>query len=746
MSASTSHPAPASQQRGGGSPAPDAGLLNLRQIIAIFRRRLRIFVAVVLFVCALGAAYTLTLTPIYRANATVMLNVRPETVTEVKEVTANLNENNATIQTEVELLRSRDLAQRVVIAMGLEKDPEFNPALGHPGGLAAVKRTVAGWFGHKPPKIAARTPAQLVADRPNVVDAVMQRLDVERVPDTFVINVAFESSDPEKAARIANAFADRYLLGQLEAKYGATQEASDWLSSRLSQLRSEVEAAEAAVEQYKIANNLLSSSGATLTEQEISVYNQGVASAKADLAEKEARLRTAQAQLRAGSTGEDVGEALGSNVIQSLRVQRAQISVNVAEMTRRYGPRHPEMLKAQRQLQDIDQQIQDEIKRIISNLEAEVEVSRGRTNAVQRSLSGARGTLASTNRASVRLRELERNAEAVRAVYESFLNRYKETTSQQGLERTDGRVVSQAKVPLGPHSPNIPLNMALALALGLGCGLVAIVLAEAMSSGLASGVEVENKLGLPLLASIPDLRSVAKTSLKPTSYVVAKPLSGFTESFRTLRTALAHGPNQTPAKIVAITSTLPAEGKSTTSLCLARTAALQGQNVVVVDCDLRRKGVTELTGQKIDDAGLIEVLDGRAKIADALIEDGESDAAVLPLSSAALSPKDVFDTPEMRKLLTQLSQQFDLVILDCPPVLAVADTRVLVALADVVVLVVRWRRTAANVINAAIDIIEASGGVLRGVALSRMDMRQQRLYGYGDPTYYYSEYSKYYTA
>jgi succinoglycan biosynthesis transport protein ExoP len=731
---------PAERYVTSSSAAGDGGILNLHQLIAIFQRRIRIFLAVVLCVCAAGAAYTLSKTPTYRAVATVMLNVRPENITTVKEVTASLDSNNATVQTEVEMLHSRQLAERVVSVLGLEKDPEFNPALASPGG---IRQLIPGSSSRSKPKSAAAR--DTTADRPSVVDAVMSRLDVARVPDTYVINVGFESTSPTKAAKIANAFADRYLLNQVETKYGATEQASNWLSERLGQLRGEVETAEAAVEQYKVSNNLLSTSGASLTEQEISVYNQGVAAAKANQSEREARLRTAQAQLRAGSSGDDVGEALGSNVVQSLRAQRAQISGRVAEMATRYGPRHPEMIKAQNQLSDIDAQIQAEIKRIISNLEAEVEVSKGRTSTVQSSLYGAKGTLATTNRASVKLRELERNAEAVRVVYESFLNRYKETTSQQGLERTDGRVVSQAKVPSGQHSPNIPLNLALALAIGIGAGLIAIVLVEALSSGLATAAEVEQKLGLPLLASIPDLKSLVKTSLPPSTYVIQKPLSGFSESFRVLRSAVSTSAQGQPTKIVTITSALPGEGKTTTSLCLARTAALQGQKVLVIDCDLRRRGMTLLSGAA-QDVGIVEVLDNPSVLAQAIVKDSKSDVDILPVSGAQISAKEVFDTPVMRKLLAEVGQGYDLVVLDSPPVFAVADARVLASMADVVVLVVPWRKTSPQMVNTAIEMLESAGASIKGVAMSKIDMKRQRFYGYGDATYYYGEYSKYYSS
>ncbi|WP_421729255.1 GumC family protein [Brevundimonas sp.] len=724
--------------------------IDLNRLIAVFRRRLKLFLAIVILVLVVTIVVTLRATPLYTATASIMIDTRTEQVVDTQAVLSGLSADSGVVDTEVEILKSRRLAERVVEVLSLDEDPEFNRALQKPGPIKSVVGGVAVLFGAAAPDAARSRLSEVEAqkEKERVVDVVLSRLSIRRAGLTYVMNVGFESEDAAKASRIANTFADRYLLEQLEAKFDATRQANTWLNTRLGELRTEVQQAEAAVEQYRTANNLLSSSGATLTEQEISAYNQQLATVRAQQAESEARLRTARSQLAAGSAGDDVGEALGSAVVQQLRARRAEVSGRVADLSSRYGPRHPDMLRAQRELADIDAQIQAEIRRIISNLEAEAQVARERTGSMAGSLGNARGTLAANNAAGVRLNELSRNAESVRTLYQSFLDRFKETSSSEGIQQSDARIVSRAAIPTEPSSPNIPLNLALGLFLALGAGLAGIVLAEMLDSGLTTGEDIERKFNLPHLGSVPTLASVADPVDRdetPVDYVLKRPLSSFSEAVRALRASILYSRIGHEIKVITMTSALPAEGKTTTSVSLARVAAQSGARVVIVDCDLRRRNVNRLLGIE-PERGLLEVLTRTAKLDDVLHLDEASGAYVLPLAKNSFTPKDVFGSSTMTELLQQLRETFDLVILDTAPVLAVADTRVLAARSDATVFLTRWRKTPEKAVSAALKLLDQSGAHVAGIAMTQVDMNAQARYGYGDAGYYYADYKKYYAA
>jgi len=693
--------------------------VDLRRLMSVLRRRIRLFAAAALVVMATVAAVTFLTPPQYQATAEVMLNRRNAKVTNVDGVLSALPTDSPAVDTEVEILRSPQLARRVVQSLKLDHDPEFNP------------------HAHAGSAPGSRVQLDRVASR------LRKNLDISRSGLTYVIDVGFKSQDPAKAAAIANQFAKLYLVQQVDDKVKATQQAADWLSGQLRQLRAQVTADETAVQQFKIDNNLMSAQGATLTEQEISNYNQALAAAQTQVAEDDARLDTALRQLARGSTGDDVGEALNSPTIQRLREQRAEASRRVAALRTNFQDAYPELKKARNELADIDGQIQAEIGRIISNLDAKARVSRRRAAAVAASVGGAKGQLASSNRASVRLSDLERNAQASRALYEGYLGRYKETSSQIGLAEADAQLVSVAALPEHPSSPNVPLNLVLGAALAAVVGLGAVALAEMLESGLATAADVEKRFNLRYLGAIPALHSVVKSSrLEPIDYIVERPLSGFSEAFRSLLASILHGGGD-PVRTVAVTSALPGEGKTTTAICLARAAVMQGYRVVIVDCDLRRRSLERIVSPS-PKIGLLEVLSGDVQLEQALVKDTRTDADILPLSQAPISLKDVFGSAAMDQLLQTLRSQYDLVVLDTAPVVPVADSRVLARKADFVAVVARWRSTPYQAIQGALQLLSDNNVAIGGMVLNQVDMSQQMRHGYGDLAYYFSSYRNYY--
>jgi capsular exopolysaccharide synthesis family protein len=711
-------------------------LFDLQRFIAIGKRRWRLFSGVAATALLGAILVTATTTPKYMSVATVLLDPRTERLTNVQDVLSGLPPDSSVVDSEVQVIRSRQVADAVVSALSLQRDPEFNPLLRKRSLVQSVVRAIHG-------DAAEISPDSSLA-RQIVIDTVLNDLHVERSGLTYVINIGFQSENPVKSGVVADTFAQAYLNSQVQSKLDATRSAADTIDSRLSQLRQQVIDDEAAVQRYKIANNLMSASGSSLTEQEISSYNQNAAGARAQLAEDEARLRTARAQVGHGSNGEDVGEALNSPVIQGLQQQRADVSKHVAELQGRYGDRHPEMLRAQRELKEIDAQIQAEIQRILSNLEAKVEVSRQRLVAFTANVNQARATLASNNKALVGLAELTRRADSSRTLYETYLARYKETTTQEGIGRPDSKIVSHAELGF-KTSPNVLFNLAIGVMLGVGSGLGAVTLAEALSSGLATGEDIERRLGVACLGSIPLLSSVAEAGkgASPERYMVEKPLSSYAEAFRNLLLSVRYARAGMPTQVVGITSSLPSEGKSIASLGVARIAALQGEKVIVVDCDLRRRSLNGALASE-PKLGLLEVLAGKVKLEDAIYRDDASPAHFLPLTPGPTAPKNVFGDERFAALLNELRRRYDLVILDTPPVLPIVDTRVLAPLADTMVVLAKWRDTPVQAVDAALKQLAATGCHVNGVALSQVDIADLMLSGYGDPGYYYKEFKKYY--
>jgi len=731
----------------------DENTIDVEGIIADFRRYFRLFAAVFVILFLAIFIPTMLKAPTFTSTSSIMIGDNSQQTALPGQPKDDQADDAATIDSEVEILKSNAVAERVLQDLHLDQDAEFNPALsGPPSAASQIKNIVTLGFLRHPSGGAVATQNSDMAKKLQhqvILNNVMSHADVKRVGLTKIVNINYSSGSKEKAAMIADAWAKAYMQTKLDTKDNANAEATGWLKERIEDLRKQVEDADRAVQEYKIQNNLLSADGATLTEQELSDLNRQLATVQVDQAESNARLNTARAQLQNGSNGDDVGEALNSPVVSGLRTQQAQISNRLAEMQTRYGPMHPEVVKAKNQLADIDKQIQAEIQRIMSNLEAQNKIQQQRAGSVVSSVRRAQGQLAANSKAMVKLNELQLNAESVKSLYESYLDRYKQTASQAGGQSTNASVVTHAKIPTSPSAPKMSLALVFALAgATLGAGS-SVLVRRAFDTGLTTSHDVERKLGVSYLTGVPALGSTLEQKLPgdtmPHQYVVDKPLSVFAEGFRSLRASLLYANGGKEVKVVAVTSALPGEGKTTTSVCLALTMAVAGNSVCVVDCDLRRRSLNELFDMKVD-KGLIEVLDGRATLDEVLQTDPRTGLKILPLSQAPTTTRDIFGSEAMDKLLEVLRSRFDLVVLDTAPVLPVVDTRILARKADIVAVLVRWRHTPLKAAQRTIDLLNDVQVNIGGAALTQIDVKEQAKYGYGDVGYYYKSYKSYYAT
>jgi capsular exopolysaccharide synthesis family protein len=678
-------------------------------------------VAVVL---AADIAFTLTRTPKYTGTATIFYapqqnQIGDKTSTAVEQDQAR----DQAVDTQVEVIKSPLIADAVISALQLDKDPDKDFKLSD--------------------KDMALPPAE---KRDALIDLVTKNLRVRRVGQTLLISIAYTNASPTRAAQIANTFAEKYIEHDVGEKLKDSRDANVLLNSQIDDMRQKVETAEAAVAAYKSANNLLGGDkDTTLPQNDIINTDQTLSVARAEEAQARARLSAAEQSLKGGSSGEDVGVALGSLTITNLRQKRADLSAQVADLQTRYGPMHPDLKNAQAQLKDIDLQIQAEINRIMSSLSEQVQEAHSKTLSIESTLAVVQGKLNAGAAAGVKLGELQRNADSAEKLYENVLDRVKETAAQQAVSQADSRIDTPATPTSEPSTPNKPLNLLLGLILGLGLGVGAAALRERWNAQVTNLDDVEGKLGLAFLGSVPTmLSSIDKpTTKQPIDAVVAHPLSAFAESFRGLATNLMHSnPGQT-VQVVGITSALPAEGKTVTSIALARVQAMSGQSVILLDCDLRRRS-TDILFQGVAEVGLTEVLDGTCTFEQAVRIDEKTGAHYVPLTTKAHMAKSPFSTPAFDELLAELRKRYSLIVLDTPPLLPVVDTRVLAQKVDALALLVRWRSTPMNAVKSAIHQLDSVHAPITGVALTQVNVKAQAYSGYGYPAYYHKDFKRYY--
>jgi capsular exopolysaccharide synthesis family protein len=342
---------------------------------------------------------------------------------------------------------------------------------------------------------------------------------------------------------------------------------------------------------------------------------------------------------------------------------------------------------------------------------------------------------------------MAREAEAKRNTYNQLAASAQQVNQQEHSNLSQAQIVSHASVPTLPTFPNKPLFVALGLAVGMTLGAAAVFVAEFLDSGLRTVEEVERDLGATYITSIPMLSArslkVDGRKLVPWDYVMARPMSGYAESLRGIRSALTLSDAQKHRKVVVVTSALPNEGKTACSVALARTMAMSGERVILVDCDLRRNSLESLVTQP-PGAGLIEVLTGAAPLASAVVADAVKGLDILCVYKATFTPRDLFGNSRMVDLLNELRKHYDHIVLDGPPLLAVSDARTLATLADSVVMVARWNRTPRAAIRAALDLLHQDKAELLGMVLSMVDTRAKRSMSNTDPSYYYDRYRRYY--
>jgi capsular exopolysaccharide synthesis family protein len=421
-----------------------------------------------------------------------------------------------------------------------------------------------------------------------------------------------------------------------------------------------------------------------------------------------------------------------------LRARQADLMARVADYSGRYNETHPALRTARAELADIDRQIQAEVARHAQGLRNEADIARARLGSLQSHLSQVRNALIGSNAQQVRLRELERNAAAARTVYEAFLTRYHLVADGSG-RGGDAQIVSEAMEPTAPVSRPWLSFAILAALLGFLAGVLAALIVEQLDTRVQSAEDIEEKTGAEMLTSIPALTRAELSRLSapdrhPAGYVAAKPLSAFAEAIRVLRVRILHA-GWSAKKVVAVTSALPGEGKTSVALCLARVCALSGQRVVLVDCDLRRRSLNHLLG--VDpEKGLVQVLRGEIPWQAAVGVDEASGAHILPAAQEMYTIEDVCGSTAMKQLLETLAREHDMVILDCAPVLTLADVRDLASVADGVVMVARRGRTEAAALQTAISELKAVRASVLGVALNGVDLRAPGRYSYGDPLYF----------
>ncbi|MFZ2726919.1 MAG: polysaccharide biosynthesis tyrosine autokinase [Methylococcaceae bacterium] len=724
---------------------------GLWQIFWIYKY---LFIAVVMLIMLSGSLLLFQLTPHYKAETKILIGINKVQIIDVESVLNNEISSDTEIRGEIEILGSKKLAKKVIHKLDLLNVAEFNPSLNKAEKTALLDLNPLHWLSENTQEVlglkkvvSAPLSNEEQSDRimATAADIYLNKVKITTIKGSKVVMITVESFDPKLAAKIANAHAEAYIIGQLEAKFEATQKATSWLNEQLNSLRQKVADSEKAVELYRSGHGLTQGTSATgLVGEQLSEINGQLIIARAQKAEAAARLAQVNQLLRNGTDIETASEVLSSAMIQGLRGQEIELTRKLSEMSVEYGEKHPKLIRLHAELEDLRAKIKSEIGKIAAGLRNELGIASAREDSLQSSLRNSENKSGMNRTEEVQLHALEREATANKVLFETFLNRFKETSSTQSMQEADARVISDAEVPNIASFPDKRLIFSILIAFAIFMGIVLIVILELLHLGLRTPEEIEESLGFPAIGLIP---KTAK-KINAIDYIVEKPNSSLNEAISSLRISLMLSDPDNAVKTVVITSSVPGEGKSMLALCLGRNAAIAGQKVIVIDTDFRRPTIEKKLGLSDKAKGLTDLIMSQdTKVADFMYKDQKTNLLIMPKGGAEyINPADIFASHRMAMLLQTLKQQFDLIIFDTPPVMAVADARVLASLVDKTIFVVAWDKTPKKTIKAGLEQIIKARASISGIVLQQVNLQQYGRYSYGESGYYYhyNKYSQYY--
>lgn len=748
-----------------GQPGDEQGEgFPLLEYLQLLWYRKKLIIAITIFVAAAGWIHVNQLRSVYTASSTLMLGIEKAQAVDIESIFKR-NYYGDEIFAEMEVMKSRGLARKIVERLHLTNYEEFNPGLRQPEESffdflkylnprswipRSWKQSLKEAMGQETQVDPVEPPSEddiLERQLSVAANILLGKINVELVEFAGVVIIRASSFDRNMAARIANELPEAYIVDQLESRFEATEKATAWLSERLEELENKVAESERAVEIFRDEYGLSETSGKSLLTAQVSELNSQLIVARAGLAEVEARLAQINRMLSAGGEGvETLTEVLASTLIQQLRGQELEAAGRISELSVEFGPKHPRMLQAQAEWLEIRERIEAEIRTVAAGLENEAKFARTRVASLQASLREAQGESSLANKEAVQLRALEREAAANRALFETFLSRFKETSSTQGMETSDARVISEAEVPGGPSYPNRRRELLTIIMTGFfgACGLVLAL--QFLNPGLRSPEQVQQVLGEYVIGVIP----VAPAKKTFHDYVLEKPQSSVVEAINSLKFSLALSDPDIEVKTVQITSSVPAEGKTSLALALARVEAASGKNVILVDGDLRRTEIVRKLGLKPGHKGVSDlVVAGDMELSDFIMRDEKGGMDFMPVGTAEYANAgDIFSSQRMEHIIQQLRACYDLVVIDSPPVMAVADARMIGRLVDKTLFVLRWDKTPRKVAKAALEQLQRYGTDVAGIVLQQVDLERYKAFGQGNSGYYYhyGRYGKYYSS
>jgi succinoglycan biosynthesis transport protein ExoP len=740
-----------------GSYGASEPWLTIPNVLRLLWRRLGLIVIGTGTLSLLGIGITLLLPLSYESETLIVVEPRREQVSNVPEVVSPLPAENAVLRSEVDALQSSGLIRRVVEQADLTSLPEFNPSLRAASGWspmfwldkdeqAAVNQKAGSRVEHVRSFVGlgANAPETQEGDAASVAAAIYRNknLNVSTDGRSLTMRLTVKSSDPELAARLANLHAELYLEQQFTSKVQATERVRNWLAERIVPLKSDLQRADAAVQRYREENQLITSSqGMTVTVQQLAELNTQLSLVRSEKAQNQARLDQVRKLIRTSSELESVPDVLSSPLVQKLREQESLVARLEADAAARYvNAEHPAIVSARVQLTELRRALMRETNKIATSLQRAVEVSSAKEQSLEMALEHLTKRAAAANLSEVKLRELERDAESTRALYQTLLNRHQETSFGPISRLADSRIISAAVVPLKPAFPKYTLFFAASVlfAAAASTGLAFVV--DGFQERLHSPTQCVDMLGVRGLGLVPRIAGWRSRRIADCIVGEGMPRDAVRSVLEILRaTQTDHRPRS-----ISITSAVPHEGKTVLAIWLARVSAMVGLKVLLVDADLRRPAVTRYLGSRTSGGPPSGISESGRGLQDLVREDLLTGMHYLTCRTQNDKVRGIAALQGVESLLQEARDSYDLVIVDSAPILAAPESLSICQMTDGVIFAVHWGHTAPRHARQALGMLRSTKAHVLGAVVTRADVRRHLKYAYGDVGDVYYRHKAYY--
>jgi polysaccharide biosynthesis transport protein len=720
----------------------------LGEYIRILMKRKWTVISCLVVIFSVVAIASLKMTPIYEARGSIAIN-KPDSglVNFNNSPTFSLDYYDPTeMETEVKILQSDLLALQVVKELALDRRPEFG--------------------GSKPATMSSAldlAPDPLQADTgrtTSLLNSFRGNLSVSLTPNTHIIEIHFRSPDKDLAATVVNTVMTTYTENNFKSRFDSTMQASDWLSKQLVDLQMKVETSQEKLVRYQKEHEILGiDEKQNITTAKLDELNKALTAAESERMDKESVYRLVQGGdtdsvvSAAGAVDETGTSQTQNSLLETLRSKQADLKIQAAELNTQFGPAYPKLAQINNQVKEIDAQILNETKKVAGKIKGQYLAAVQREDMLHDALEKQKQEANKLNESAIEYSLLKRDLDTNRQLYEGLLEKLKEAGVSAGLRSNNFRIVDVARVPTGPIEPNIPRNLSFAFMLGLTSGVGLAFLLEGLDNTVRTTEQAQMISGLPPLGMIPLGSRTAREGANSKRLVIAsskevvelvtqvRPQSQMAESYRALRTSLLLSNLGAPPKVIMITSALPQEGKTTTSINCAVVLAQKGTRVLLIDADLRRPSIHKTLGMG-PRSGLSNVLTGSATLDQAItVSSILPNLHILPAGTPPPNPAELLASSEMRDLVERMRGQYDHVVIDTPPTLSVTDAVVLSQRADGVVLVIRSGQTTKQALRRSRDILMQVNAKVSGVLLNAVDLTSPDYYYYYE---YQGKYARYY--